>query len=223
MSCAVRCRWVWSTIRPVRWSSIRTSKSRKSLRLLFRTFARTGAVSPTVKHFRQQGLLFPTRLARGAGKAELSWGPLSLHRAARVLHNPWYAGAYAYGRGRWRKRPHGRIRHESLPPSEWHTLIKDAHPGYITWEEFERNQQRLQNNAKTLPWERSTSPPREGPALLQGRAVCGLCGSRMHVRYSTRAGSRPSRLPPCTRKSIGSGAATQRWARTFMRSLSSPW
>ena len=165
----------------------------ESLRLLFHTFARTGAVSPTVKHFRQQGLLFPTRLASGTGKGQLSWGPLSVHRAARALHNPWYAGAYVYGRGRFRKLPDGRIRHEPLPPSEWHTLIKDAHPGYITWDEYDRIRQRLQENTKTLPWQPSASPaspPREGPALLQGRAVCGLCGSRMHVRYSTRAGDR---------------------------------
>ena len=160
----------------------------ESLRLLFQTFARTGGASPTVKHFRQQGLLFPTRLAAGTRKGELSWGPLSLHRAARALHNPWYAGAYVYGRGRWRKLPDGRIRHEPLPPSEWHTLIKDAHPGYITWEEYERIQHRLRENTKTLPWEKSQSPPREGPALLQGRAVCGLCGSRMHMRYRTLRG-----------------------------------
>ena len=160
----------------------------ESLRLLFRTFARTAGVHPTVKHFRQQGLLFPTRLDRGPGKGQLSWGPLSLSRAARALHNPWYAGAYVYGRGRWRKLPDGRILHALLPPSQWHTLIKDAHPGYITWDEYQRNQQRLQENTKSLPWDPSASPPREGPALLQGRAVCGLCGSRMHVRYSRRAG-----------------------------------
>jgi len=162
----------------------------ESLRLLFETFARTGAVSPTIKHFRQQGLLFPTRLAAGSRKGELSWGPLSLHRAARALHNPWYAGAYVYGRSRHRKLPDGRIRVELLPPTEWHTLIKDAHPGYITWDEYERIQQRLQENATGLPWEPGHCPPREGPALLQGRAVCGLCGSRMHVRYATRAGQK---------------------------------
>lgn len=160
----------------------------ESIRLLFATFARTGAVSPTVKHFRQQGLLFPTRLASGLRKGELSWGPLSLHRAARVLHNAWYAGAYVYGRSRHRKLPDGRIRVELLPPSEWHTLIKDHHPGYISWEEYERIQQRLEENAKGLPWEPGHCPPREGPALLQGRAVCGRCGSRMHVRYNVRRG-----------------------------------
>ena len=159
-----------------------------SVRLLFQTFARTGAASATVKYFRQQGLLFPTRVAAGARKGELSWVPLSVSRAANALHNPWYAGAYAYGRGRWRKQADGRTRHERLPKSEWHALIKDAHPGYISWEEHERIEQRLQESAKALAWERPQSPPREGPALLQGRAVCGLCGNRMHVHYNLRRG-----------------------------------
>jgi len=159
-----------------------------SVRLLFQTFARTGAASATVKYFRQQGLLFPTRVAAGARKGELSWVPLSVSRAANALHNPWYAGAYAYGRGRWRKQADGRTRHERLPKSEWHALIKDAHPGYISWEEHERIEQRLQESAKALAWERRQSPPREGPALLQGRAVCGLCGNRMHVHYNLRRG-----------------------------------
>jgi DNA invertase Pin-like site-specific DNA recombinase len=159
----------------------------ESVRLLFQTFARTGAMSATVRYFRQQGLLFPTRVARGTHQGELSWVPLSLGRAAHALHNPWYAGAYVYGRGRWRKLADGRVRHQRLPQSEWHALIKDAHPGYISWEEYERIEQRLQESAKSLGWERTHSPPREGSALLQGRAVCGLCGSRMHVHYGRRS------------------------------------
>lgn len=158
----------------------------ESVRLLFQTFARTGAASATVQHFRRQGLLFPTRVAAGARKGELTWGPLSLGRAANALHNPWYAGAYAFGRGRWRKQPDGRTRHQRLPQAEWVALIRDAHPEYISWEEHERIALRLQESAKAFG-ERLGSP-REGPALLQGRAVCGLCGSRMHVRYDVRRG-----------------------------------
>jgi DNA invertase Pin-like site-specific DNA recombinase len=158
----------------------------ESVRLLFETFTRSGAVSATIKHFRQQGLLFPSRIAAGPHKGELSWGPLSLSRAARALHNPWYAGAYVYGRGRWRHGPDGRVRHEQRPKEEWHVLIKDAHPGYISWEEHERIAQQLQHSASTLGWQRQSSPAREGSALLQGRVVCGLCGSRMHVHYNVR-------------------------------------
>ena len=114
--------------------------------------------------------------------------PLSLSRAARALHNPWYAGAYVYGRSRWRRGPDGRARHEQRPKEEWHVFIKDAHPGYISWEEHECIEHQLQAGTKALGWERRQGPPREGPALLQGRVVCGLCGSRMHVHYNVRRG-----------------------------------
>ena len=157
----------------------------ETVRLLFDTFARTGAVHATIKHFRKQGLLFPRRLADKARKGELVWAPLSLSRAAAALHNPCYAGAYVYGRGRWRKLPNGRRRHERLPIEQWQVLIRDAHPGYISWERYESIQEQLRASAKAIGFERQ-GPPREGPALLQGRVVCGLCGSRMHVRYDTR-------------------------------------
>jgi len=162
----------------------------ESVRLLFHTFSRTGAVHATVKYFRNRGLLFPTRVASGALRDELTWGPLSVARAANILHSPWYAGAYAFGRSRWRKQPDGRMRRYPLPTSEWTALIRDCHPGYISWEEYTHNQERLRVSAKAMHHDRSHSPPREGPALLQGRAVCGLCGSRMHVRYAHRHGQR---------------------------------
>ena len=175
-----------------------------SVRLLFETFARTGTASATVRYFRQQGLLFPTRVATGTQQGALSWVPLSLGRAANALHNPWYAGAYVYGRGRWRKQADGRIRHQRLPKSEWHALIKDAHPGYISWEEYERIEQRLQESSKALGWERG-SPPREGSALLQGRVLCGLCGNRMHVHYNHRRGGQLAANYVCFGRGHGLG------------------
>jgi len=161
------------------------SQVQESVRLLFQTFDRTGAAHATVKYFREQKLLFPTRLAAGTRKGELAWAPLCLGRVAHVLHNPWYAGAYAFGRHRWRKQPDGRMRRQRLPRAEWHALLRDAHPAYISWDEHERIEQRLQAAAKAIGFERSQGPPREGPALLQGRVACGLCGSRMQIRYNT--------------------------------------
>ncbi|MGH8577390.1 MAG: recombinase family protein [Gammaproteobacteria bacterium] len=158
----------------------------ETVRLLFQTFARTGAVHATIKYFRQQGVLFPTRVAAGTHQGDLAWGALSLGRASSALHNPWYAGAYVYGRSRWRKRPDGRQRHEPLPQDQWQVLIRDAHPAYISWQEYERIAQRLRASASAIAFERGGGPPREGPALLQGRAICGVCGSRMHVHYNTR-------------------------------------
>jgi len=161
----------------------------ETVRLLFETFARTGTLRATVIYFRQQHLLFPTRVAAGAHKGELVWTPLSLGRASTAMHSPWYAGAYSFGRGRFRKQADGRFRHERLPREQWQVLIRNAHPGYISWEEYERNEHQLQQSAKALSFQRNAGPAREGPALLQGNIVCGLCGSRMNVRYNVRKNS----------------------------------
>jgi hypothetical protein len=66
------------------------------------------------------------------------------------------------------KDPQGRWHCVNLPREQWAILIKDAHPGYISWAEFEGNQKRLEHNHQARAIERQSGPPREGPALLQG-------------------------------------------------------
>ncbi len=154
-----------------------------AVRTFFETFRRTGSATSTVRTFREQGLLFPRRLSSGPHQGELVWGQLLHHRALRVLKNPRYAGAFAYGRSQARRTPHGSGLRTQLPREQWHTLIHDAHPGYITWAEYEENVRRLHDNSQANGTDRRHGPPREGPALLQGLAVCGRCGGRMTVRY----------------------------------------
>jgi hypothetical protein len=79
------------------------------------------------------------------------------------------------------------VRRELLPHDEWIALVRDAHPGYISWEQYLLIDKQFRAAATGLPFHQN-APPREGPALLQGRAVCGLCGQRMHVRYGSRRG-----------------------------------
>lgn len=62
-------------------------------------------------------------------------------------------------------------------------MIRDVHPGYLSWGQFEANQKRLAENTLAFSSTRTLGPPREGPALLQGRVLCGICGERMRVRY----------------------------------------
>ena len=157
----------------------------QSLRCFFETFHRTGSAMRTVKAFRKQGLLFPRRLKQGPHKGDLLWMELSHSRALQTLHNPRYAGAFAYGRHRTRKTADGKGTCVLLPRDQW-ILLVDAHPGYICWEEYEANQRRLLENAQSQGQNRRKSPPREGPALLQGLVLCGVCGHRMTVRYHTR-------------------------------------
>ncbi len=158
----------------------------EAVRLLFQTFLRTGVARQVVRYFREEKLLFPRRMHCGPHKGEIIWRDLLLKQTLSVLHNPRYAGAYAFGRHRFRTLPDGRSRREILPRDEWIAFIKDAHPGYITWEEHEWIEQRLRESAKAYGADRRHGPPREGPALLQGRAICGICGLRMAVRYHRR-------------------------------------
>ncbi len=172
---------------------------------LFATFARTGSARAVVQAFNAEGLLFPARVRFGPHKGELAWMPLKHWRVLRTLHNPRYAGAFVYGRRRERKGPTGKARHETLPRDQWTALIPDAHPGYITWDTFETNQALLATNAQAHGSERSAGPAREGPALLQGLAICGRCGRRMTVRYHQRRGVE---IPDyqCVGESIQAGA-----------------
>src|SRR5260221_8035716 len=74
----------------------------------------------------------------------------------------------------------GRTRQVKL--EDWPIVLRDAHPGYITWEQFRRHQQMLDDNRTWRP-EEHRGAVREGSALLQGIVLCGACGRRMNVRY----------------------------------------
>ncbi len=157
-----------------------------AVRTLFATFRRTGSATRTVRSFREQGLRFPHRLARRGGGSELLWGDLTHSRVLDVLHNPRYAGAFAFGRRRMRRGPAGKTLQRELPREEWTSLLPGAHVGYVAWQEYEENVRRLRENAAAHGADRRRSPPREGPALLQGLVICGRCGDRMSVRYNHR-------------------------------------
>jgi DNA invertase Pin-like site-specific DNA recombinase len=175
-----------------------------TIREVIRLFQHTGSAFATVRHFRQEHLLFPRRVRCGPHQGELVWGEIEHHDVLRVLHHPAYAGAYVFGRTRSTKTADGKVHIQDVPRSEWIALVLDAHVGYITWEDYERNEAQLALNSQAYAPQRF-SPPREGPALLQGLIICGRCGERMTVRYHQRGGQRivPDYL--CAHKSIEQG------------------
>ncbi len=156
-----------------------------AIRLVFETFDRTGSAMQTAKLFHEQNVLFPRRIRKGLNLGELHWVRAQHSRILQVLHNPRYAGAFVFGRVRCRRLPNGKQSTTKVPRSEWQFVIPGLHAGYIAWEQFEANQKRLAGNALGFGETRKAGPPREGPALLQGRVLCGICGERMGVRYST--------------------------------------
>lgn len=174
---------------------------RAALQLLFDTFRQTTSATATVKRFRREGWQFPRRIRRGIGKGDVLWGPLEHCRTVQILHNPRYAGAFAYGRTRTAHRGIHKKTQLKVAREDWQVLIPDAHPSFIDWEEFERNQITLKQNADGFGLGSRGRMPREGVGLLQGRVMCGLCGARMRVRYQEVAG----KLEPyymCTENSV---------------------
>ena len=119
----------------------------QAIRHLFTLFARTGSARAVVQQFNTDGLLFPVRVRTGTHKGELAWMPLQHWRVLRTLHNPRYAGVFAYGRRRERLAGNGKKSYQLVPREQWIALIRDAHPGYISWDQYETNQRLLLGNA----------------------------------------------------------------------------
>lgn len=158
----------------------------QALRTVFQVYQRERSAGAVVTHFYKNELVFPRRFRRGINKGQLVWGPLGHTRTLEVLHNPRYAGAFVFGRTKTCKRLNRPPAIKSLPQEDWHTLIPDAHPGYISWPQYQDNLQTLHSCARAYGLDRRNSPPGQGPALLQGLVLCGICGRRMTVRYHTR-------------------------------------
>jgi len=174
----------------------------QSIRLFFDIFQRTGAAFATVKAFATDDMKFPCRMHLGPDKGKVKWQRLTSGRALVILNNPRYAGAYYYGRQRSRKNVDGSTTYFQVPRDQWLVLIKDAHPGFITWQQYEENLQRMRQNAIAYNLIGRKTPPREGPCLLQGLAICGKCGQRMTIRYKYQ---RKGRIEPaylCQRNRI---------------------
>ncbi|MCP4937140.1 MAG: recombinase family protein, partial [bacterium] len=164
----------------------------ETIALLFKIFRRVGTVGATVREFDRLGLSFPKRMHEGTRKGELVYSKLTRSRALQVLKNPRYAGAFAYGlRQSFARGLEQKPLVKFVEREQWKAFLKDAHPGYIAWETYEENLQRLQANAYGTKDNRRC-PPRQGPALLQGLVICGVCGRRMTVRYHTRRGKMAS-------------------------------
>jgi DNA invertase Pin-like site-specific DNA recombinase len=160
----------------------------QAVRLIFDLFDQSPSALSVVKHFADQHLQFPTRFWGGSRHGQVIWRPLSHARVLCILHNPEYAGSYVYGRTKTRRlclpgeEPRVKGRTRQVKPEDWPFLIPGHHPAYITWDQFQRNQRRLDDN-RTLPDQDRHGAPREGSALLQGIVRCGRCGRRMSVRH----------------------------------------
>ena len=160
-----------------------------AIRSIFQRFAETGSARRVWLWFRAQDHKLPLRMSE---HAEIRWVEASYHAIHQVLTNPVYAGAYVYGKTRTEMMLDAsgvrrkRIKH--LPRDQWQVLIKEHHQGFIDWQTYEANQQRIARNTRPGP-HKEGSAVREGSALLQGLAYCGHCGRRLRTHYHGRNSS----------------------------------
>jgi DNA invertase Pin-like site-specific DNA recombinase len=99
----------------------------QTIRCIFETFARTQSAWGTVRHLARQGIQLPVRIRSGPTAGDLAWVVPAHSRILDILKNPRYAGAYFYGRSRWRRGVQ-----QELPREQWKILIREAHAGYTS-------------------------------------------------------------------------------------------
>lgn len=162
----------------------------EAIRMLFRKFSELGSVRQVFLWAMEAGVKLPV-LRQGATGSRIEWREPAYHTIAQLVKHPMYAGAYVFGRTTQRTQViDGRARKSTgyhKPLEAWNVLIRDHHPGYISWEQFETNQKMLSENAH-MQQRAARKSARGGRALLTGLVRCGRCGRMMRVFYGMRSG-----------------------------------
>ena len=175
-------------------------QARHVVRIVFSAFARLGTLNGVLRYLVEQEIQLPVRVHSGPSKGELEWRRPTRETLQNMLHNPVYAGYYAYGR----RQVEPRRKVPGLPSTgrvvkgsdEWLVLLPGRLPAYITAEEHEANIARMAANRQTAA---TPGAPRDGSALLSGLLRCGRCGGhRMTARYHDGPGAaRPAHSYTC--------------------------
>lgn len=158
----------------------------QAIQLIFDKLVELGSVRQTLLWFRQHNVSIPV-LPRDPGEPPIVWKLPVYRQIWAIVTNPVYAGAYVFGRREVRiKMVDGRARKSKghlKPQSTWTVLIPNHHPGYVMWEQYERNQAMLAANTH-MKSDGNAKAGRGGRALLSGILRCRRCGRMLHVSYT---------------------------------------
>jgi DNA invertase Pin-like site-specific DNA recombinase len=156
----------------------------EAMQMVFAKFRERWSVRQTFQWFRDHDVELPANPIQGT---QLVWKIPSQSLIGDVLRNPFYAGAYVWGRrpvktvlveGRLEKRQGALHRAE-----ECRVFIPKHHVGYIDWATYEENQRLIRRNSVNWQSDESMAAIRDGQGLLVGLIRCGHCGRKLHVRY----------------------------------------
>ena len=181
-------------------------QAQQVVKLIFRKFEELGTLNAVLRYLVKHHIQVGVRVLSGLNKGDLEWRRPNRPTLQNLLKSPVYAGAYAYGRkqmdARKKKVEHPHSGLVVKPMEEWLVLIKDHHPAYIAWTQYQQHLAQLKSNrTKADEWGHA----RSGVALLSGLLVCGLCGARMTVRYHR---GEASHRYVCCRDAADYGAAS---------------
>ena len=181
-------------------------QAQQVVKLIFRKFEELGTLNAVLRYLVKNHIQVGVRVLSGLNKGDLVWRRPNRPTLQNLLKSPVYAGAYAYGRkqmdARRKKVEHPHSGLVVKPMEEWLVLIKDHHPAYISWTQYQEHLAQLKSNrAKADEWGHA----RSGVALLSGLLVCGQCGARMTVRYHR---GEASHRYVCCRDAADYGAAS---------------
>ncbi len=201
------------------------------IRLIFRKFEELGTLHALLQYLVEHQVQLGVRERTCAGGGLLTWRRPNRMTLQNLLHNPMYAGVYAYGRRQTdpRKKLAGRSStgRVTLPPNQWHVLLRDHVPAYISWEQYQEHVARMAANRNVASL---SGAPKRGTGLLSGLLICGHCGHRMvisypnaptgsAVRYSCMRHVTDYAGPPCF---SCTGAAVDRWVTTQLLDALTP-
>ena len=177
--------YVWSSTGDIQFDP--DEQVQQVVRLIFRTFedlGTLGTLGGLVRYLAQHQIQLGVRVREGPGKGELVWRRPNRATVQMMLKHPLYAGSYVYGRRqedpRRKQLARPRTGRVVMTMDEWLVLLPNYCPAYISPEQYERNQARLQTNRARAD---AMGAARSGPALLAGLVVCARCGCRLNVHY----------------------------------------
>ena len=159
------------------------------VRLIFAQFEALGTLGGLLRYLARHDIRLGVRVREGPGKGQLVWRRPNRATLQNLVKHPLYAGAYVYGRrqlDRRRYQPeHPQSGRVVMASSDWHALLPDRCPAYLSWEQYEQNQARLAANRARAA---SVGAVRSGAAILAGLVVCARCGVRLGVHYQQSHG-----------------------------------
>jgi excisionase family DNA binding protein len=165
-----------------------------AVELVFAKFTEVGSVRQTLLWFRQEQVSLPAVDRDPTWGERVTWRLPVYNTVLKFLTNPFYAGAYAFGRTETRTavidgQPH-KTRGHRRPREQWIALLPDHHDAYISWSTHEQILGLVGHNAQ-MKGLMVRGAVRRGPSLLPGLLRCGQCGRRLHVSYSGTKGYVP--------------------------------